>query len=149
MWQTLIMIGMLLTAAILILLILVQRGKGGGLAGALGGMGGQSAFGTKAGDTFTRITIGVASFWIVLCMVAAGTMKHDTSRVSLPGSGVTAGTPAGEEGAGVVPPGTAPAGAAPAESPPAQPVPAEAAPVESGPTGAAGGSAPAPAGESQ
>ncbi len=46
------------------MLVLIQRGKGGGLAGALGGMGGQSAFGTKAGDLFTKITIGVATFWI-------------------------------------------------------------------------------------
>ena len=29
-----------------------------------GGMGGQSAFGTKAGDVFTRITIGTATIWI-------------------------------------------------------------------------------------
>jgi preprotein translocase subunit SecG len=59
----------LFTALFLIVLILIQRGKGGGLAGAFGGMGGQSAFGTKAGDLFTRITIGVAAFWIILCMV--------------------------------------------------------------------------------
>src|ERR1700712_3543025 len=52
---------------ILIGIILLQRGRGGGLAGAFGGMGGQSAFGTKAGDVFTRITIGVASAWILLC----------------------------------------------------------------------------------
>ncbi|HYW80507.1 MAG TPA: preprotein translocase subunit SecG, partial [Thermoguttaceae bacterium] len=58
------------TALFLILLVLVQRGKGGGLAGAFGGAGGQSAFGTKAGDLFTKITIGVAAFWIVLCMLA-------------------------------------------------------------------------------
>ena len=32
----------------LIVVILLQRGRGGGLAGAFGGMGGQSAFGTKA-----------------------------------------------------------------------------------------------------
>src|SRR5205085_8601024 len=44
----------------LILLILIQRGKGGGLAGALGGMGGSSPFGSRAGDTFTRITIYAA-----------------------------------------------------------------------------------------
>ena len=50
---------------------MLQRGKGGGLAGALGGMGGQSAFGTKAGDLFTKITVGVASFWIVISIVAA------------------------------------------------------------------------------
>ena len=40
---------MFVTSLFLILLVLVQRGRGGGLAGALGGMGGQSAFGTKAG----------------------------------------------------------------------------------------------------
>ena len=51
----------------LILLILVQRGRGGGLTGALGGPGGQSAFGTKAGDLFTRITSFVALGWIALC----------------------------------------------------------------------------------
>ena len=38
----------------LMALVLVQRGKGGGLTGALGGMGGQSAFGSKAGDAFTK-----------------------------------------------------------------------------------------------
>jgi preprotein translocase subunit SecG len=55
-------------AVFLILLVLIQRGKGGGLAGAFGGLGGQSAFGTKAGDLFTRITIGVAAVWIILCV---------------------------------------------------------------------------------
>ena len=58
-----------LTALFLILLVLIQRGRGGGLAGAFGGMGGQSAFGTKAGDTFTKITIVVATLWIILCIV--------------------------------------------------------------------------------
>jgi len=51
----------------LILLILVQRGRGGGLTGALGGPGGQSAFGTKAGDMFTKITSFTALAWIFLC----------------------------------------------------------------------------------
>jgi preprotein translocase subunit SecG len=64
--------GMLMSvmAVFLILLVMVQRGRGGGLAGAFGGMGGQSAFGTKAGDTFTRVTIVVAAFWIVLCVAS-------------------------------------------------------------------------------
>ncbi len=61
---------MFVTAIFLILLILVQRGRGGGLAGVFGGPGGQSAFGAKAGDLFTRITIGVVAFWIILCIVA-------------------------------------------------------------------------------
>lgn len=58
---------LLLVGALLIFIILLQRGRGGGLAGALGGMGGQSAFGTKAGDMFTRITVVLALIWIVLC----------------------------------------------------------------------------------
>lgn len=67
--NNLLMMVLLFTALFLIVLILIQRGKGGGLAGAFGGMGGQSAFGTKAGDMFTKITIGVASFWIILCII--------------------------------------------------------------------------------
>jgi protein translocase SecG subunit len=53
----------------LILLVLIQRGKGGGLAGAFGGAGGSSAFGSRAGDTFTRITIVVAAIWLLLIML--------------------------------------------------------------------------------
>ena len=34
-------------------------------------MGGSSAFGAKAGDVFTRITIAVATVWILLCIAAA------------------------------------------------------------------------------
>jgi preprotein translocase subunit SecG len=58
------------TSVFLILLVLVQRGRGGGLAGAFGGMGGQSAFGTKAGDVFTRVTMGTAAVWIILAVMA-------------------------------------------------------------------------------
>ncbi|HEX5270980.1 MAG TPA: preprotein translocase subunit SecG [Gemmataceae bacterium] len=51
------------------LLVLIQRGKGGGLAGAFGGAGGSSAFGSRAGDTFTKVTIVVALIWILLVMI--------------------------------------------------------------------------------
>ena len=52
----------------LIILVLIQRGKGGGLAGAFGGAGGGSAFGSRAGDMFTKITIYSAAVWILLIM---------------------------------------------------------------------------------
>ncbi len=58
----------------LILLVLVQRGRGGGLTGALGGPGGQSAFGSKAGDLFTKITSVTALLWIGLCAIATATL---------------------------------------------------------------------------
>ena len=57
------------------MLILVQRGRGGGLVGAFGGMGGQSAFGAKAGDVFTRITIVTVSIWILCCILVLLGMK--------------------------------------------------------------------------
>ncbi len=53
----------------LILLILIQRGKGGGLAGAFGGVGGSSPFGSRAGDAFTRYTITVATLWLWLIIL--------------------------------------------------------------------------------
>ncbi|MCC9600543.1 preprotein translocase subunit SecG [Stieleria sp. JC731] len=65
---------MFILSMFLILLILVQRGKGGGLAGALGGPGGQSAFGSKAGDTFTVITAVSAIVWGLVCAIAMYTL---------------------------------------------------------------------------
>lgn len=65
---------MFLLSVFLILLILVQRGKGGGLTGALGGPGGQSAFGSKAGDTFTLITAVAAIIWGLVCAIAMYTL---------------------------------------------------------------------------
>src|SRR5512139_389596 len=44
-------------AVVLMLLILLQRGKGVGLAGAFGGAGGGTAFGAKTGDMLTWATI--------------------------------------------------------------------------------------------
>src|SRR6185503_220756 len=81
-----------LLAIFLILLVLVQRGRGGGLAGALGGMGGSSAFGAKAGDVFTKITIYVASVWILVCLFALQWAKH---RGDLLGSGPPAASSSG------------------------------------------------------
>ncbi len=58
----------LVVGLVLVLLVLIQRGKGGGLIGALGGAGGSSPFGSRAGDQFTRITIYLALVWLFLTM---------------------------------------------------------------------------------
>ena len=63
-------------AAFLILLVLIQRGKGGGLIGALGGVGGSSPFGSRAGDQFTRLTIYVAIVWLLLTMIQVKTIQY-------------------------------------------------------------------------
>jgi preprotein translocase subunit SecG len=60
---------LLLVGLFMVLLVLIQRGKGGGLIGALGGTGGSSPFGSRAGDQFTRLTIYVACIWLFLTML--------------------------------------------------------------------------------
>ncbi len=65
--QALLFVFMVLISLFLILIILLQRGKGGGLVGAFGGMGGSSMFGTKTTDVFLRITIWTAVIWFVCC----------------------------------------------------------------------------------
>src|SRR6478736_660275 len=64
-------------SAFLILLILIQRGKGGGLIGALGGAGGSSPFGSRAGDQFTRLTIYIAIAWLFLTMIQVKAVQND------------------------------------------------------------------------
>jgi preprotein translocase subunit SecG len=85
---SLLMVLILLSSLFLIVLVMIQRGKGGGLAGAFGGMGGQSAFGTKAGDLFTKITIGVAAGWIILLIVTVKVLNLGSAEGPLKISGV-------------------------------------------------------------
>jgi len=93
-----------ITAIFLILLVLVQRGRGGGLAGAFGGMGGQSAFGTKAGDTFTKITIGAAIFWLLLCIVSVKIVGMDKGKFGDTPAQTGSALPAGDDAAGTADP---------------------------------------------
>jgi preprotein translocase subunit SecG len=88
-WDRLI----LLLGIFLILLVLIQRGKGGGLAGAFGGVGGSSPFGSRAGDTFTRITIGVAAAWILMIVVQVRLIKAASQSQDV---GTFGGIPAGQ-----------------------------------------------------
>lgn len=85
----------------IIAIILLQRGRGGGLTGAFGGAGGQSAFGVKAGDLFTRITAILVLLWIFTCAAAARFYREkgldiqaDASASSVSGTG-TSSSPAG------------------------------------------------------
>src|SRR5579872_3969962 len=64
----------------LMFVILLQRGRGGGLAGAFGGLGGQSAFGTKAGDVFTVITIVTVCIWVILACLTGARLNYEENR---------------------------------------------------------------------
>lgn len=122
-----LMMLLVVAAVFLILLVLVQRGRGGGLTGALGGMGGQSAFGTKAGDVFTKITIVTAAVWILLCIATDKVLTSSTDRID-PGLGQS--TPV--EGAEGLEPASGPDGAlgTPAGEPPAEPAASDDQPAE-------------------
>lgn len=52
----------------LILLILIQKGRGGGLASAFGGSGGNTAFGSKTGDVLTWATSIVFGVFVILAV---------------------------------------------------------------------------------
>jgi len=141
--RSLLGIMLVLTSLFLILLVLIQRGRGGGLTGALGGAGGQSAFGTKAGDVFTRITVGVAAFWIGLCILAINVLGRQESLFSPALGGgapqaVAPQTPAATESGGAA--GPAGDAAVPAEPPAA--APAEPSPSTTAPPGEPAATAP-------
>ena len=94
---------LMLIGVFMIFIILLQRGRGGGLAGAFGGLGGQSAFGTKAGDVFTKITVGLALCWVALAGITGFAMVSESGTF-------TAGSESSPENSEF----TAPVGEAPA-----------------------------------
>lgn len=87
---------LLLMGLFLILLVLIQRGKGGGLIGALGGSGGSSPFGSRAGDAFTRITIYTACIWLFLIMVQVRAVQNAGQEIRGSRLGAEAGRVADE-----------------------------------------------------
>ncbi|WP_205678648.1 preprotein translocase subunit SecG [Aquisphaera insulae] len=114
----------------LVCLILIQRGKGGGLAGAFGGVGGSSAFGTKAGDTFTRITVVTAAIWILMAMILVVLTNRRTAVTFEPAAAAASRDAGSKAGAGKAADATGTSGAAPAEAPaaggPAAAIPSDA-----------------------
>ena len=76
----------ILVSVLLMLIVLIQRGKGGGLAGAFGGAGGSSAFGSRAGDAFTKVTLWMAAFWVLLIMVHVKVATSDANNYTITGT---------------------------------------------------------------
>jgi len=56
----------IIVCAALILVILIQRGEGGGLGGAFGGAGAGEAFGAKADTSFKKVTAVLAAIFMAL-----------------------------------------------------------------------------------
>ena len=76
-----------LVALALILMVLIQKGMGGGLGAAFGG-GAGSLLGTKTTDFFTKVTIGLVLLYFVLGVIMVKWWKpissEDLSQPAMP-----------------------------------------------------------------
>ena len=86
-----------LVSLFLMLVILIQKPKGGGLSGAFGGAGGavQTAFGSRVGDLLTWVTVVCFALFLLLAMTLTWRIKSDTGAatptVSTPPAGQSGG----------------------------------------------------------
>lgn len=80
-----------LAALILVFIVLIQKGRGGGLSAAFGGIG-SSLLGTKTGDFLTWVTIGIVTVWLLLSIVAVKWYKPQTSEFLQSGQSPTVPT---------------------------------------------------------
>ena len=115
MLRTILTVILVINCFALLGLILIQRGRGGGLAGVFGGGGVEQAFGTRATTLAQKATAVLAVIFLVL--VAVLVWEYTPRRAAEP-PGRTApatseGTPAGQTAPGA----TQPASGSPATSP--------------------------------
>ncbi len=61
----------LICAVLLILIILVQKGRGGGLSGALTGGAAGNLLGSKTGDFLTWVTVSLVGMFLLLTILMA------------------------------------------------------------------------------
>src|SRR5256714_9448784 len=73
---------LLIIGLFLILLILIQKGRGGGLASAFGGGGGNTAFGSKTGDVLTWATSIIFGVFLLLSVVLSLLADHQNSAMT-------------------------------------------------------------------
>jgi preprotein translocase subunit SecG len=124
----------------LILVVLLQQGKGADIAGAFGGGGSQTAFGARGATTLLhKLTTGAFVGFIVLALALTLLEARPRSSVvrTLPAKAATdkAPVPAATQPAGAVAPVPAPAVPAPATGQPGTSSPPAPAPAPANPPG--------------
>ena len=97
-----------IASVVLILVVLIQKGKGGGLSGAFAGGMASGILGSKTGDVLTWVTISMASVFIIVALVLDRWWRPTTSG---PESQTTAPITSTDTGQGepAAPPASAPA----------------------------------------
>jgi protein translocase SecG subunit len=78
-----LMILFLIVCLLLISVVLLQKGRGGGLGAAFGG-GSSSAFGTRTGDVFTWVTIVLTALFLLLAVVGTLVVRPPAGQVDEP-----------------------------------------------------------------
>jgi len=106
-YVTLLTILFVIVCLFLMLVILIQKPRGGGLSGAFGGAGGsaQSVFGARTGDVLTWFTVICFCLFIGLAMLLTWLARPDITRAGtniVPATQTTGGSDAGttDPGAG-------------------------------------------------
>ncbi|MHC4985192.1 MAG: preprotein translocase subunit SecG, partial [Planctomycetota bacterium] len=82
-WEMTLATIFFIVCALLILLVLLQKGRGGGLGAAFGGAG-SSAFGTRTGDVFTWVTIVLVAMFLLLAIVSSVAFRPPPMWVAQP-----------------------------------------------------------------
>ena len=116
-----------LTCFLLILVVLLQQGKGGDIANAFGGGASQAAFGARSGATVLSRATTVLALLFVVGAIVLGIMGQ-RGPGSVLGGRSQAGAPAPSATTTPAPPptpGTTPVPVAPAPAAPAAPAPAK------------------------
>jgi protein translocase SecG subunit len=74
-FASLISVVFVICAVMLVLIVLIQKGKGGGLSAAFGGGSASGLLGSKTGDFLTWITIVMAGVFLALAVAMAKLYK--------------------------------------------------------------------------
>ena len=112
------------TCFVLVLVILLQQGKGGDIANAFGGGASQAAFGARSGATVLTRATAVGAIIFVVCAVMLGILGQRGPGSVISGrSGPAATPPPAGTTLPTNPAAPAPTGSAPAPAP-AAPAPA-------------------------
>ncbi|MEM6552489.1 MAG: preprotein translocase subunit SecG [Planctomycetota bacterium] len=125
-WVVALAVLFIVVSLFMMLVILIQKPKGGGLGGAFGGGAGsgtqQAVFGAKAGDALTWFTIVSFVLFLLIAMGLTWAINPEVQQPQAAGAG--AGTPASTAGAGAGAGGTAGASGAGSGTTAATPNPA-------------------------
>lgn len=70
-WRLMLKVYLMTVAVLSVLVILIQSGRGGGLAASLGGMGGDSLLGARSATPIAKATYVMLGLFIFICVLVA------------------------------------------------------------------------------